>query len=135
MNSNKYVGNRYERAIGGILADNGFWVHNFQQNASGQPADLIAVNQLGSHLIDCKHCVGHRFVLDRVEENQKLSMDHWQNTIRRPTAWFCIGFIDDTYMVPWNLVKEKIDGGSKSLGETWISTHCKNLLWWMESWK
>ena len=135
MISNKHMGNRYERTIGEILAENGFWVHIFQQNASGQPTDLIAVNHNGSHIIDCKFCSGHRFVLERVEENQKLSMDYWQETTKRPTAWFCVGFNDDTYMVPWNLVKEKIRLGSKSLGETWISNNCKNLLWWMDTWK
>lgn len=135
MISNKYLGNRYEKLIGQILADNGFWVHNFQQNAAGQPADLIAINYHSSHLIDCKFCSNHRFSLDRVEENQVLAMDHWCEKGMKQTAWFCVGFGDDTYMIPWKTIKSKLAEGASSLGETWIAGHCKTLYWWMDNWK
>ena len=41
--SNKKIGNDFEKELCEVLAEYGFWVHNFTQNQDGQPADIIAV--------------------------------------------------------------------------------------------
>ena len=74
---NKTVGNQFEREFCETLSDAGFWVHNFTQNSSGQPADVIAVREGNAFLIDCKVCTHNSFSLARIEENQSYSMEKW----------------------------------------------------------
>ena len=40
---NKKLGNDFEQELCQILADAGYWVHNFANRKNGQPADIIAV--------------------------------------------------------------------------------------------
>ena len=40
--SNKKLGNSFEEEFAELLYEHGFWVHLLQQNAAGQPADIIA---------------------------------------------------------------------------------------------
>lgn len=87
--SNKKIGNDFENEFCEILSENGFWVHNFAQNQAGQPADVIAVRDGGSFLIDCKVCITGRFQLNRIEENQQLAMQHWVDT-GNEEAWFAL---------------------------------------------
>ena len=51
--TNKKAGNLFEQEFCEILFENGFWVHNLAQNASGQPADVIAVKK-GSWMVCSK---------------------------------------------------------------------------------
>lgn len=78
MSSNKKLGNDFEAELCGILFEHGFWVHNLAQNASGQPADIIAVRNGRAYLIDCKVCSDGKFDLRRVEENQDSAMKLWK---------------------------------------------------------
>ena len=72
---NRTHGNRFEQELSGILSDHGFWVHVMQQNASGQPADIIAVKGKFHTLIDCKLISDDKgFPFERIEENQKYAM-------------------------------------------------------------
>ena len=72
---NRTVGGKFEQELSHILADNGFWVHVFQQNKSGQPADIIAVKGKFHTLIDCKVISDNKgFPFERIEENQKSAM-------------------------------------------------------------
>nr|DAS09912.1 MAG TPA: hypothetical protein [Caudoviricetes sp.] len=86
---NKKIGNDFETEFCEILSENGFWVHNFAQNQAGQPADVIAVRDGGSFLIDCKVCSTGRFQLKRIEENQQLAMQHWLD-MGNDEAWFAL---------------------------------------------
>ena len=72
--SNKAAGTRFEKEFAGILADNWFWVHLFQDNRNGQPCDVIAARDGNAYLFDCKDCQGNRFPLSRMEENQYNAM-------------------------------------------------------------
>lgn len=76
MSSNKQRGNSFERELCELLAENGFWAHNFAQNRDGQPADIIAVKFYFHCLIDCKLITNRNegFPLSRWEENQRMSM-------------------------------------------------------------
>ena len=98
--SNKKVGNDFEMELCEILSKNGFWVHNLAQNQTGQPADVIAVRDGGSFLIDCKVCSTGRFQLKRIEENQQLAMQHWLD-MGNDEAWFALKVNDEILMIPY----------------------------------
>lgn len=88
--TNKKLGNDFESQFCEILFNEGFWVHNMAQNASGQPADVIAARNGKTHLIDCKVCsTKGYFPLSRVEENQELSMELWEKC-GNGTGYFAI---------------------------------------------
>lgn len=76
---NRTTGGRFEQELSILLARNGFWVHVFQQNKSGQPADIIAIRDRFHTLIDCKVCENGFFAFDRIEENQRLAMKSFFN--------------------------------------------------------
>ena len=107
--SNKKIGNDFEREFCKILSGHGFWVHNFAQNQSGQPADVIAVRNNMPYLIDCKVCEKGIFQLSRIEENQILSMQYWLDT-RNDDAWFALEVNGDIWMITYRRImyaKEK----------------------------
>lgn len=99
--SNKKIGNDFENEFCEILSENGFWVHNFAQNQAGQPADVIAVRDGGSFLIDCKVCITGRFQLNRIEENQQSAMQHWGDT-GNEEAWFALKIENDIVMMRYS---------------------------------
>ena len=73
---NRTNGGRFEQDLSHILSNDGFWVHVFQQNKSGQPADIIAVKGKFHTMIDCKVISNSRdgFKFDRIESNQRMAM-------------------------------------------------------------
>lgn len=99
--SNKKIGNDFEREFCEILSEHGFWVHNFAQNQAGQPADVIAVRDGGSFLIDCKVCITGRFQLNRIEENQQSAMQHWVDT-GNEEAWFALKIENSIVMMRYS---------------------------------
>ena len=98
--SNKKIGNDFENEFCNLLSVNGFWVHNLAQNQAGQPADVIAVRDGGSFLIDCKVCSTGRFQLKRIEENQQLAMQHWLD-MGNDEAWFALKIENDIVMITY----------------------------------
>lgn len=101
---NRKIGNRFETDLCELLYANGYWVHNLAQNASGQPADVIAVKNGKSYLIDCKVCHSNRFSLARIEENQDLSMELW-NACRNGDGWFAVLIDGQIYMLRHGIIK------------------------------
>lgn len=99
--SNKKIGNDFENEFCEILSENGFWVHNLAQNQAGQPADVIAVRDGGSFLIDCKVCITGRFQLNRIEENQQLAMKHWVD-MGNEEAWFALKIENSIVMMRYS---------------------------------
>ena len=104
--SNKKSGNQFETELCEILSMYGFWSHNLSQNASGQPADVIAVRDGRAYLIDCKVCSTDKgFALSRVEENQEMAMSLW-NECGNGQGWFAMKLpTGDIFMVPHFAVK------------------------------
>lgn len=96
--NNKKIGNDFESEFCDILFENGFWSHNMAQNASGQPADVIAVRNGQAYLIDCKVCERKVFRLSRIEENQEQSMTLWKS-LGNNEGLFAIKFGEKIYMV------------------------------------
>ena len=96
--SNKKLGNQFETEFCEILAEHGFWVHLLSQNAAGQPADVIAVKEGEAYLIDCKVCSQGKFTFNRIEENQELAMELW-NECGNGYGLFALKFDARVYMV------------------------------------
>ena len=103
--SNKSMGNHFEADFCEILRENGFWCHNMAMNQHGQPADVIAVKNGKSFLIDCKVCSTNRgFVFSRIEENQYYAMDYW-SICGNGSGWFAILFGERIYMVSLDKIR------------------------------
>lgn len=104
--NNKKVGNSFESEFCEVLSMYGFWVHLLSQNAAGQPADVIAVKNGKAYLIDCKVCSTDKgFALNRMEENQDLAMELW-NECGNGQGWFAIKLPnDEIFMLPHFCIK------------------------------
>ena len=102
---NKTLGNSFESDFCEILFQNGFWVHNMAQNASGQPADVIAVQNGRAYLIDCKVCSNGKFPFSRMEENQDLSMKLWEECGNNE-GWFALLLDEEIFMIPHSIITE-----------------------------
>lgn len=101
--TNKKIGNDFESDFCEILFENGFWTHNLAQNASGQPADVIASRNGKTYLIDCKVCSNRGFALSRMEENQDLSMELWE-ACGNGEGWFAILIEGHIFMISHSIV-------------------------------
>ena len=102
--NNKTIGNKFEQDLCEMLSEHGFWCHNMMMSKAGQPADIIAVRNGKSYLIDAKVCSNNEFPLKRVEENQTLAMDLW-NDRGNGQGWFALKLNDEVYMLPHILIK------------------------------
>ncbi len=101
--SNRQLGNNFEAEFCQILYENGFWVHNFAQKASGQPADIIAVKNGRAYLIDCKVCSAKGIIsYDRIEGNQISSMELWKQS-GNGEGWFAIKSQNDIIMLAYSM--------------------------------
>ena len=105
MKSNRAVGNGFETELCELLFGYGFWSHNLKQDSSGQPADVITVKNKVAYLIDCKVCSTDKgFDLRRVEDNQELAMEMWEEC-GNGQGWFALKVNEDVFMLPYFTVK------------------------------
>lgn len=104
--TNKKLGNDFEQELCEKLSEYDFWCHNMALNKSGQPADIIAVKNKIAYLIDAKVVSSSRgFALSRVEENQDLAMDLW-NERGNGQGWFAFKLpTNEIYMLPHFTIK------------------------------
>lgn len=56
MKSNKKLGTAFEQEVFQILADAGYWAHNFANRSNRQPVDVIAAINGQTIIIDAKVC-------------------------------------------------------------------------------
>ena len=96
--NNRKTGNHFETELCDILSGYGFWVHPMRQDNSGQPADIIAVRNKVSYLIDAKVCSNNNFPLSRIEENQDLAMDMWKEC-GNGIGWFALKLDSNIYFI------------------------------------
>ena len=106
--NNKKLGSSFETELCEMLSSYGFWVHPMRQDNSGQPADIIAVKNRMAHLIDAKVCSDNKFPLSRVEENQDLAMDLWNECGNR-CGWFALKLDSQIYMISHYVMKVYMD--------------------------
>lgn len=111
---NKKLGNDFEQELCEILADAGYWVHNFANRKNGQPADIIAVKNCKAYLIDAKVCSYEVFPFRRIEENQQLAMDMWIEC-GNITPYFALKARNEIYMISWQTIKCLRAKGKKQL--------------------
>lgn len=104
MVTNKRLGNSFEAEFCELLYEDGFWCHIMTQNKAGQPADVIAVRNKVSYLIDCKVCSDNKFPLSRVEENQHNAMELWK-ACGNGEGWFALKVDNDIIMIPHFSIK------------------------------
>ena len=127
---NKKLGNDFEQELCEILADAGYWVHNFANRKNGQPADIIAVKNSISYLIDAKVCSYEVFPFRRIEENQQLAMNMWTEC-RNNAPYFALKCRNEVYMVDWNTIKDLIKKGKKQLNLEDMNKYGTRLATWL----
>ena len=126
--NNKKLGNSFEQEFCEILFLHGFWVHNLAQNQAGQPADVIAVKNGIPYLIDCKACTNGTFNKNRIEENQRLSMQLWDDSGNNAGV-FAVKFGKNIYMAQI-FVFDYTD--KVNLPEKFFQEYAKPLNEWLE---
>ena len=130
MRNNKYLGNKFEKELSEILYDAGYWVHLLNQNKNGQPADIIAVKNGKSYLIDAKVCMYEVFPFRRIEDNQHLSMDMWIEC-GNVTPYFALKARNEIYMVSYEFIKELAKQGKKQLNLEDMNKYGVRLAIWL----
>lgn len=126
-------GHRFENWLCEELAKHGFWSHNLAMNASGQPADVIAIKSNFVALIDCKECRTTRpFPFSRVEDNQHLAMEMFaERTIG--LGWFAVKtFSGQVFMIRYAEIKMCMEHGMKSFPQAELGEHGMTLERWLE---
>lgn len=127
---NKKLGNDFEQELCEILADAGYWVHNFANRKNGQPADIIAVKSCGAYLIDAKVCMYEVFPFRRIEENQHLSMDMWIEC-GNIEPYFALKCRNEIYMVSYVAIKDLMRKGKKQLNLEDMNKYGTRLATWL----
>ena len=129
-NSNKKVGNDFEKELCDMLASEGFWAHNMAQNSAGQPADVIAVRNGKAFLIDCKVCVNDTFPFSRIESNQHTAMRLWKES-GNGYGWFALKLSnEDIYMIDHDLMIA-LSLNQSSINRDLITHYGIPLEWWL----
>ena len=129
---NKKLGNDFEQELCQILADAGYWTHNFANRKNGQPADIIAVKNGKAYLIDAKECTREIFPLKRMEYNQELSMGLWIEC-GNIEPYFALKARNEVYMVDYTTVMELICDGKKQLNLEDMNKYGVRLATWLNT--
>ena len=127
---NKKLGNDFEQELCDILADAGYWTHNFANRKNGQPADIIAVKNGMAYLIDAKVCTYETFHFRRIEDNQQLAMDAWVECGNN-TPYFALKARNEIYMVPYITIKDLIKKDKKQLNFEDMNKYGTRLAIWL----
>ena len=131
---NRTQGNRFEQELSNRLAERGFWVHVMQQNAAGQPADIIAVKGKFHTLIDCKLISDDMgFTFDRIEENQKYAMKRFHRRCGE-MCYFALKLQDNSIrMVSLEKLEQIRLRGRKRFSDKEIHTEAWPLEDWLDA--
>ena len=127
---NKKLGNDFEQELCEILADAGYWTHNFSNRKNGQPADIIAVKNGGAYLIDAKVCSYEVFPFRRIEENQQLAMDMWIEC-GNIEPYFALKCRNEVYMVGYTTIKDLMRKGKKQLNLEDMNKYGTRIATWL----
>ena len=127
---NKKLGNDFEQELCQILADAGYWTHNFANRKNGQPADIIAVKDTTAYLIDAKVCTYEVFPFRRIEDNQQLAMDMWIEC-GNIEPYFALKCRNEIYMVGYTTIKDLMRNGKKQLNLEDMNKYGMRLATWL----
>ena len=129
---NKKRGTDFEREFSELLSGEGFWAHRLKDNENGQPFDVIAAKDGKTYVFDCKDCQTGRFMLDRMEENQRNAMRLWAATGNQP-GLFAIRFGGRVYLVPHRMLEILEENGTKSITEEGARKYGRTFGQWCHS--
>ena len=127
---NKKLGNDFEQELCEILADAGYWTHNFANRKNGQPADIIAVKNGKAYLIDATECTREIFSLKRMEYNQELSMGLWIEC-GNIEPYFALKCRNEIYMVSYVTINTLMQKGKKQLNIEDMSKYGTRIATWL----
>ena len=127
--NNKRAGMRLERAFCQQLAKDGFWV--YFTNGNKQPADIIAVRDLNAYLIDVKNCKNDRFVFSRIEDNQRSSMQRFDECGNNK-GLFALNTSKGIFMLRYDIVQYLEAKKKKSINIEDIKMYCILYEVWRE---
>ena len=127
--NNKRAGTRLERAFCQQLAKDGFWV--YFTNGNKQPADIIAVRDLNAYLIDVKNCKNDRFVFNRIEDNQRSSMQRFDECGNNK-GLFALNTSKGIFMLRYDIVQYLEAKKKKSINIEDIKMYCILYEVWRE---
>ena len=131
--TNRLAGLSFESDLAKILHGCGFWVHQVQQNAAGQPADLIAVRNGKAFLIDAKDCSNDRFVLSRIEQNQHLAMRMFSQKAKT-VPMFALRMGEEIYMLSYvEAHQQLLLKKQKSLSRYWCEVNLPTFEEWVSA--
>ncbi len=76
MKNNKKNGTKFENDLCKKLSEHSMWARPmFPAHDGSQPFDVMAINKRGNlFAIECKDCVDDVFSLNRIEDNQRVSL-------------------------------------------------------------
>lgn len=129
--NNKQAGNNFEREFCEQLAKDGFWAHFMGGSKNGQPADIIAVRNERSYLIDAKDCENDRFVFSRIEDNQDMAMRMWE-LCGNNQGLFALRTSEGVYMLRYGGIQILEALGYKSLNMLQIKANSTSYDRWEE---
>ena len=115
--NNKLNGNEFEKIFAKALANKGYWVHRIQDNANGQPFDVIAIKDNIPNVYDCKDCKNNIFKFNRIEDNQRLAFNRYLRC-KNFNCFIAIRFEAESnvaYLVPYESIKKFEKEGYKQL--------------------
>lgn len=114
------------------LFHKGFWVLNVPQDKSGQPVDVIAVKNNEAYLIECKHCKGDRFLLNRIEPNQETAI-YLSETLAGNTNHFFAIYLDGIWLIPFQTAMRLKNREIKSISKKDISKYGYSVEGWLNA--
>lgn len=121
--NNKQAGNEFEREFCEMLSKDGFWSHFMGGSKNGQPADIIAVRNERSYLIDAKDCQNDKFEFRRIEDNQRMAMRVWE-LCGNNQGLFALNTSKGVYMLTYGMVQVLEMADIKSLNMQAIEKYC-----------
>lgn len=130
--SNKSNGTAFEREFAELLAQHGFWSHLLKDNHNGQPFDVIAVRNGQAYAFDCKDCQNSIFPLGRIEENQQLAMQLWQECGNQE-GMFVLRLPSGIRMLPYGTAMKLIEIGFRRLSSHRLQEHTVTFEEWLEN--
>lgn len=103
--NNKKLGTAFERSVVEYFKEWGYWAHFISPDARGaQPFDVIIAKDGKTYVMDCKTSADHIFRLSRLEWNQQMAFDRWQDCGNSP-AWVIVEYKEHMYMILYNHLK------------------------------
>ena len=130
--SNKSNGTAFERTFAELLSEEGFWAHCLKDNVNGQPFGVIAAKNGRTYVFDCKDCQTDRFVLSRIEENQRNAMSLWGET-GNYQGMFAVKFSGRIYLIPHRMLEILVENGTKSITEIEARRYGRTFEQWCHS--